>query len=291
MLFRKMWHLLPVRIRSIMLPLKTYLLTEWFIRYYFKRHDGFNRISIETINRCNGVCPFCPVNAQQVQRPYSKMSKVLFEKLISELVEIKYAGMLRLFCNNEPFLDERIIDFSRHAKERLPGAVIEIITNGTVLSLENFKSILPYVDIMIINNYNDKKELNASIGILYEYCCNNPETLKKVEFAMRLQNEVLSNRGGQAPNNKTPRRVKTKCILPFREIVVRPDGKISLCCNDALGRYSLGDANEHSLHEIWHSESFEIIRNEMKTNGRKYLLLCQNCDWIINDLRNEAGSL
>ena len=27
-------------------------------------------IEIETINRCNGICPFCPINANEPQRPY-----------------------------------------------------------------------------------------------------------------------------------------------------------------------------------------------------------------------------
>lgn len=44
--------------------------------------DLFLRIDIETINRCNGTCPFCPVNAKAEQRPYAKMSEDLFKKNI-----------------------------------------------------------------------------------------------------------------------------------------------------------------------------------------------------------------
>lgn len=61
-------------------------------------------------------------------------------------------------------------------------------------------------------------------------------------------------------------------------LIIRPDGKISLCCNDALGKYTLGDVNNQSIDEIWNSEEYQKIRNEMLYNGRKNLLLCKNCD-------------
>ena len=41
-------------------------------------------IEIETVNRCNGKCSFCPVNANEPQREYAKMSTELFYKIIQE---------------------------------------------------------------------------------------------------------------------------------------------------------------------------------------------------------------
>lgn len=35
----------------------------------------FEEIEIETLNRCNGKCSFCPVNVNEPQRPYHKMSR------------------------------------------------------------------------------------------------------------------------------------------------------------------------------------------------------------------------
>ena len=46
---------------------------------------SFRIVEIETLNRCNGSCAFCPVNAHQPQRPYAKMETELFEKIIKEL--------------------------------------------------------------------------------------------------------------------------------------------------------------------------------------------------------------
>ena len=106
-------------------------------RNYIKRiidNPSIYEIEIETVNRCNGVCPFCPVNAKEPQRPYAKMSTDLFYKIIADLVAIDYSGMLSIFSNNEPFLDERILDFYRYAKTHLPKAATSIFTNGSLLT-------------------------------------------------------------------------------------------------------------------------------------------------------------
>lgn len=68
--------------------------------------------------------------------------------------------------------------------------------------------------------------------------------------------------------------------MPFQQFNIRPDGKVSLCCNDALGIYTLGDTNINSIKEIWYSEEYMNIRREMKKHGRKKLNLCSKCDTL-----------
>ena len=67
-------------------------------------------ILIETLNRCNGVCLFCSANKNAESRPFQKMDKFLFYKIIDDLKEMKYDGYLNLYVNNEPFMDTRIED-------------------------------------------------------------------------------------------------------------------------------------------------------------------------------------
>ena len=237
-------------------------------------------IEIETLNRCNGICPFCPVNVNEPQRPYQKMTKELFEKIIDDLASMNFKGNISLFSNNEPFLDERIIDFHTYAYNKLPEAKHCLFTNGTMLTLEKFKSIIPYLDYLHIDNYNDNKEINEKLKPVYEYIQDHEELKEKVNFVFRLQNEVLSSRGGQAPNKKNIKlsgSVNTLCLLPWRMIVVRPDGKVSLCCNDALGKYTLGDLNTSTISEVWNSDIYNNIRKKMLC-GRKNLNLCNLCD-------------
>ena len=67
------------------------------------------------------------------------------------------------------------------------------------------------------------------------------------------------------------------CILPFAQLIIRPDGKISLCSNDAYGQMTLGDASEQSLKEIWFGDKCIEVRKALR-KGRKNNKLCRCCD-------------
>ena len=94
----------------------------------------FLNCMIETMNRCNGTCAFCPANRKDEKRPFKKMSFGLYPKIINELKDLNWRGKLFLNVNNEPFLDTRILDFARYAKNKISDVFIEIISNGTLLT-------------------------------------------------------------------------------------------------------------------------------------------------------------
>ncbi|NBJ91323.1 radical SAM/SPASM domain-containing protein [Parablautia muri] len=235
-------------------------------------------IEIETVNRCNGKCSFCPVNANEPQREYAKMSTELFYKIIAELKDMNYSGTLSIFSNNEPFLDDRIIDFYKYARNNLPSARLSIFTNGTLMKLNDFKEIVNYLDYMVIDNYNDDLEVLPNLKEIFAYLQKHKDLQDKVNFVVRPQDQVRTSRGGQAPNKKGTEGINELCLLPFRMMVIRPTGKVSLCCNDALGKYTLGDISQDKIIDIWNSTNYEQIRQEMLKNRRKNLKLCKNCD-------------
>jgi radical SAM protein with 4Fe4S-binding SPASM domain len=50
------------------------------------------------------------------------------------------------------------------------------------------------------------------------------------------------------------------CWSAFTEGHVRADGGVSLCCFDADGRFQVGNLNDNTWMEIWHSEKFTKVR-------------------------------
>jgi len=237
----------------------------------------FSRVEIETINRCNGSCTFCPVNKNDEKRPLAKMSEELFEKIINELKELDYSDTIGLFANNEPFLDTRLEAFAKRVREALPKVRIEVFTNGTVLKLERFIEIIPYLDLLAIDNYSDKLEWHETVKAIRDYLKQNPEHKSKVSIRMRRETALMSSRGGQAPNNNKKKALPLSCLLPFYHMYIRPDGKVGLCCVDALYKYTLGDVNEKSLKDVWYSDNFSQIREKIR-KGRDTLDVCCHCD-------------
>ncbi|HVH79064.1 MAG TPA: SPASM domain-containing protein [Stellaceae bacterium] len=257
--------------------------------FYFKQGRSFDglsndfplprRIDIETISKCNSTCSFCPVNRLSDPRPTMRMSEALYRKIIDDLASHRFAGLLSLYSNNEPFLDKRIFDFAAYARCTLPKARITIFTNGTPLNIAKIEKILPSIDLLRINNYNYTPELHSNIReIVAHLDSSRPELARKVHVFRRLLDERNSNRAGNAPNR---RRVvgtyRSRCAYPFFEMVVRPDGKLSLCCNDALGEKTLGDLSVQSVSEAW-SDSRRHHVQELMLKGRDKLDICRHCD-------------
>jgi radical SAM protein with 4Fe4S-binding SPASM domain len=269
------------------------------MKYLGANNGLFSAIEVETINRCNGTCSFCPVNSKVDRRSFAEMDEDLFRKIIDELERFKYSKFLGLQSNNEPFLDKHIITKIAYARQRCPEAFIYVYTNGTLLDEEKLmKSIDAGLSEIVINNYNDNMVPNENIKDIAKNLERPGYEIyrKKVKIAIRKKTEVLTNRGGLAPN-KNPKDYglykyyrNTGCLLPFRQIVVRPTGEISLCCQDALGQVTLGDVRRQGLKEIWEGSSYKKIREQLINGGRKSVNICEVCD-VAGVYRNDLSTL
>lgn len=238
----------------------------------------FDHIEIETINRCNGVCSFCPINALADKREKKIMPIELFQKIVDELAGLNYTGKIALFSNNEPLLDERIIDFYKYGRSMLPNAYFFMFTNGTLLTLEKFIELIPYLDELVIDNYNQELKLIPNSRAIKQYCESHEYLKDKVTIVLRKPNEILSTRGGDAPNRKQMISYPdATCVLPFKQMIVRPDGKVSLCCNDPLGKNTLGDLAEESILEVWYGKKYGQVRKALLI-GRSEWEHCIYCD-------------
>ncbi len=269
---------------------------EYIIRYIKKRFIGkqkafFNKLEIETINRCNGTCSFCPVNQTKDPRPLKRMEERLFSNIIHQLKERSYSGALGLFSNNEPLLDKRLPYFTKLARESLPNAFLYIYTNGILLSEPLLWELLPELDWIHVDCYTGHPELSEEMERLRTLCQKRHVPPEKISFHLRNRNEFLTNRAGTAPNRHQTSEVKSLCTLPFSQMIVRPDGKVSQCCNDALGRATYGDLTVQTLDEVWFGEPMESLRRRLLSAGRKANRLCCGCDTIFTCLSYEERSL
>ncbi len=247
-------------------------------------------IELETVNRCNYTCTFCPVNALVDPREYRMMSDELLKKIASDLEEVNYSGLLALFSNNEPLLDPRIVDICRLFRQKARKAYIYILTNGTKLTPDLYMRLFEAgLDELQIDNYNDNLQLIKPVARLLEAInpLSDPKTEEfksKTKVFLRGRTEVLTNRGGAAPNKaqETYQTFEylqnTSCAYPFIQLIIRPSGEISMCCNDALGKVTLGNLNDESILEVWKGAKRRAVQRQLQTQGRKALPLCAGCD-------------
>ena len=85
--------------------------------------------------------------------------------------------------------------------------------------------------------------------------------------------------GGGRPQQVNPALHK-RCAKPFRELSIRWDGNVALCCNDFRGIYKIGNLLDYlTLEELWQHPAFEAARRMLYSADRGFIP-CQWCDAV-----------
>jgi radical SAM protein with 4Fe4S-binding SPASM domain len=145
------------------------------------------------------------------------------------------------------------------------------------------------LDLLIIDNYDDNGKLIKSVEDIYLNFKNTPYS-KKTKIILRRKNEILSNRSGLAPNaQKKQNPLGLSCYLPFKQLIIRPDGKVSLCCYDSYGRITLGDLTKEKIIDVWYGKKHFSILNHLYKKGRNKMKICEACDTAASKTRVWGG--
>lgn len=67
------------------------------------------------------------------------------------------------------------------------------------------------------------------------------------------------------------------CFLLERNLVILPDGSVTVCCNDLNARGVIGNIHETGLAAVAASPQRTTMRNAMERGERHTIPLCQNC--------------
>lgn len=206
------------------------------------------------------------------------MTPELCNSIMNQLAELDYTGRVALYSNNEPLLDPRIFEFAAQARRALPKAHVYVFTNGTLLTLEKFVRLIPNLDTLVIDVYYSGEEgLPENIRPIVEYCTEHEELQTKVKIQLIDRHAIRNNRGCKSKNRCETHHFACPCDFPFIQLVIRPDGKVSLCCNDGTREYTMGDLKSERIVDVWRGEKFQRIR-EAGRNTRRATGKCLNCD-------------
>ncbi|MBQ6019534.1 MAG: SPASM domain-containing protein [Clostridia bacterium] len=238
-------------------------------------------VEVETINKCNGVCSFCPNNRYADQSPAQVMTEDVFRKIVTDLAARDYNGIFFFNGNNEPFLDKSICDRIDYVRQMLPRARLEVFTNGSLLTDAILDRIAGKLDLLLINNYCEDYTLNeGSKRAIAHYRANRErygDTEVIVEY--RYVRQLLTNRGGEAPNKKNSSRVhRSLCLVPFEESYIFADGVMGLCCNETRRLVEFGSVTENDVFDLFESPRLQEIRRQL-AQGRDRCEFCKYCDF------------
>ncbi len=210
-----------------------------FLKY--GKSNFFSSVDFENITTCNRRCSYCPNSIYERGLAENKklMDEKIFKKIINELAEIKYSGMIRPVFYGEPLLDHRFLDWIHYIREKLSKTEIIIFTNGDILTLDLYKSLIKAgANLFIVSNHNGNaisenlekllinfKEVPYKSGypyqdrFIHESAYAFEENVPTVFYRNPSRLEGLYNRGGLMKNIAIS-KIKLNCGLPFSDLTI-----------------------------------------------------------------------
>src|SRR5215204_3624022 len=150
-------------------------------------------VQIESTNICNAKCVFCP--RDEMHRRQGIMSLDLFRKIVDECLELGITHV-RVHNYGEPFVDRRLVDKVRYAKEK---GIREVgmISNGSLITEKVARGMidagLDAINVSVDASGKDVFE-STRIGLKYDTVIANIERLVRIraEAGKRRPKLILS---------------------------------------------------------------------------------------------------
>ena len=99
--------------------------------------------------------------------------------------------------------------------------------------------------------------------------------IEDISVAEQGTHSALNNHAGAAA---PPEQLKARCAKPFRELSLRWDGSVAICCNDWRGVYKVANLNQTPLDALWQHPRLEAARRLLYLGDRASLAPCDACN-------------
>lgn len=280
-------------------------------------------VQIELTEGCNLRCPFCGINGiRDKQRTYKFMTRETMQAIAHSIARAKWNARIEFAMHGENTLNPLFLDLVAVLRRQLTRNYFMLETNGSGFlarsPVEVTAKVLSYfkagLDTVALDQYQNvpwadaarkyiRREELTSAGIrFYEYPRDkggSPHTrtrekrfviIAPIDLAKSGTHATLNNHSGSgAPLDIT--MVHERCAKPFREISIRWDGSVAICCNDWTGLYRIGNVNDTSVEELWQHPRFMAARRKLLYHQRDFgpCLGCNNKSYRIGLLPDKFG--
>lgn len=206
-----------------------------------------NIYQIETTNRCNASCSYCPHS--KMTRPKGDMDIPTFLNCLS-IMSNHYVALHHF---GEPFLNSNLANFiaiANHNKIK-----VEFSTNGKVL--EGLQEVMNQNPHMIRIAFDPFEPIEFIKSIL---TFNNETIIKLHSVDGKLEvKKPITNFAGAIKNIKS--EVSGSCFFKkYDYVCVLYNGDIVPCCCDYDGKHILGNVNDNDMKGIKTKANYELCR-------------------------------
>lgn len=259
-------------------------------------------VRFEVSSRCNLKCPMCP-QPTKMTRPRQLLDYDLYKLVLDRNPHIEEVD---LFNWGEPLLHPRLNDFISYATTKK--IFSRLITNAVLLNNERSESLLAAgLKAIIFSLDNTGAHYQQIRGTSYD------QTLAHIRFFIDSARKIgrpihiginMTRSLHNQPNLSVAAKELTelgadridindcqeytqiynrtsRCMEPYRYMVILSDGKVTPCCVDYDGMLSFGSVlDEPNLGTLFNNNAIQQLRQLLR-NPQTMPTLCAHCHYRV----------
>jgi radical SAM protein with 4Fe4S-binding SPASM domain len=246
----------------------------------------FSLIEFNLSGLCNRECVFCPrVDPAVFPNINEHIPMDLYEKILAELAEVDYDGMILYSAFGEPLLYKQIEELIVLSKRYCPNVRVESVTNGDFVTPKKLTSLFDAgLDTLLISLYDGPHQQAIFKTMMAEVGLNDKQVVLRDRWLPPEQNYgiTLVNRSGMVEIPEVGigainEPLKRRCFYPFYQVVVDYDGSVLLCTHDWGKKFIVGNLNDQTIHELWDNDRIKKVRESLGNSDRNFAP-CNGCD-------------
>jgi len=262
-------------------------------------------VQIELVEGCTLSCEFCGINGIR-EKPgnYKAMPIELVTTVAQRLREAVdddgWNPRIEFAMHGEPSMHPELTEAIAIFRDWLPKQSLMMLSNGSgllkgdptdrinalfaaglnCLGLDAYEHVplvprirAAYRGPVPVYDYPAQKE--HSVHVNHARGTRKVVILQDIVKAAEGNHAALNTHcgGGMKPPDGLP--VAKRCAKPFRELAIRWDGNVALCCNDFRGIYKVGNVADGTIDDLWQSEPFMAARRKLMVKDRSF----GPCQW------------
>jgi radical SAM protein with 4Fe4S-binding SPASM domain len=266
-------------------------------------------VDLELSSLCNLNCPMCYTITKEFKEKVNAklMDFSMFKRIIDEIGGKVPA--IRLSLRGEATLHKNFLECVSYAKSK-GIKEISFLTNGGKLKPEFFKALIKAGADWITISFDGLGETYNKIRkpLKFEDMVENIKQMKVIKAEMGVKKPVIKVQSvWPAIRNNVQLYYDTfaphvdlvaynplidylskdsniqyeenfSCPQFYQRIVVGADGRVMMCSNDEENWHVIGDTNKQTIHEIWHGDELNKMRElHKKPDGFKEIAACRKC--------------
>jgi MoaA/NifB/PqqE/SkfB family radical SAM enzyme len=270
-------------------------------------------VQLEPTEGCTLACSFCALQSirengasaetgthGKSSPPFRFMEMRTLMRVVYEIKRLGWNPRIEFAMHGEPSVNKELALMVYETRRALPRAYIVVTSNGS--GLQDQRSIMALFDAglntLALDEYKHAHFVEASaqargvIEIIYDIpTLHYPDDTTASPHTRHANKRIivirdisgnedgthqLTNQGGNSFG--AVRSLQQRCAKPFRELSVRWDGNVALCCDDWPGVFKVANVHDMKLDDLWNHPRFAAARAYLYAGQRAAVPPCAGCN-------------